>query len=175
MRKFYIILFASICLISIVLFIVFNFCVHKNTYDDLVEKYSNEYRLEKEFVLAIIKAESNFDEKAVSKSGAMGLMQIIPSTAKWISEELDDFYLKENLFDAETNIRYGCFYLNYLFSKFNSINEVICAYNAGEGVVRQWLDENGNLIESKISIGETKIYYEKVKTYYENYKNKQKG
>ena len=171
MKKWHFVLFGFICLLAIILFIVFNFFVFKTDYKSFVEKYSAEYGLEEEFVYAIIKAESDFDEKAVSKSGALGLMQIIPSTAKWIAEEFDEIYSKEALLTSETNIKYGCFYLNYLFSKFKNIDVVICAYNAGEGVVDDWLDENGVLIEDKISYKETKVYYSRVKSFYEVYKN----
>lgn len=140
-------------------------------FDDYVSKYSNVYNLEEEFVYAIIKAESDFQEKAISSSGALGLMQIIPRTGKWIADEFGEEYSKQNLLTAETNIKYGCFYLNYLFSKFKNLNVVICAYNAGEGVVRTWLDENGNLDESKISYDETRTYLTRVQRFYDDYKN----
>ncbi len=171
MKKFSLILFSIIALLTIVLFVIFNFFIFKRNYTYFVKKYSAEYFLEEEFVYAIIKAESDFDERAVSKSGAMGLMQIIPSTAKWIASELNETYSKENMFSSEINIKYGCFYLNYLFSKFNNIDVVICAYNAGETVVRDWLDQDGELIENKISYPETRTYYSRVKTFYEGYKN----
>ena len=51
--------------------------------------------------------------------------------------------MPENLYDPETNILYGCFYLDYLFDKFENAKVVICAYNAGESKVRDWIDENG--------------------------------
>ena len=171
MKKSYYILFFVICAVSALFFVVFNFFVLKKDYKFYVEKYSSEYQLEEEFVYAIIKAESDFQEKAISKSGALGLMQIVPSTAKWIAGEFDEIYLKENLLSAETNIKYGCFYLKYLFSKFKTMNEVICAYNAGEAVVRDWLDDKGVLIEDKIAYEETKIYYQRVKKFYNGYKN----
>lgn len=168
MKKWHYVLFCVICGLTVILFVIFNL---KKDYRFYVEKYSAEYGLEEEFVYAVIKAESNFDENAISKSGALGLMQIIPSTAKWIAGEFDEYYSKDRLLSAETNIKYGCFYLNYLFSKFKTMNEVICAYNAGETVVRGWLDENGLLIEDKIEYEETKIYYQRVKRFYEGYKN----
>ncbi len=170
MSKKVLILFVSICVISALLFVMFNFFIPKKDYDDLVQKYSAEYGLEKELVLSVIKAESDFDERAISKSGALGLMQIIPSTAKWIASEFDENFESEKMFDAETNIKYGCFYLRYLFDKFNSLDVVVCAYNAGEGVVRNWLDENGNLVEEKISYAETRVYLNHVREFYQQYK-----
>ncbi|GFR34887.1 hypothetical protein TCEA9_06990 [Thermobrachium celere] len=63
-------------------------------------------------VFAVIKVESNFDKNAVSNKGAVGLMQIKPSTAEYISNLLkDDSFDKSKLFDPDLNIRYGCFYL----------------------------------------------------------------
>lgn len=171
MKKKILILFFSLSAVSVLLFVIFNFFVQKKDYQQLVEKYSAEYGLEKELVLAVIKAESDFNEKAVSKSGALGLMQIIPRTAKWIATEFNELYEKQKMFEPETNIKYGCFYLNYLFNKFERQDVVICAYNAGEGVVRDWLDENGNLIKEKISYDETRNYLKKVSEYYEIYKN----
>lgn len=171
MKKRILVIFFSLSAVSVLLFVIFNFFVQKKDYHQLVEKYSEEYGLEKELVLSVIKAESDFQETAVSKSGAIGLMQIIPRTAKWIATEFNELYEKQKMFEPETNIKYGCFYLNYLFDKFKKQDVVICAYNAGEGVVRDWLDENGNLIKEKISYEETRNYLKKVSEYYENYKN----
>ena len=171
MKKRILVIFFSISAVSVLLFVIFNFFVQKKDYQQLVEKYSVEYGLEKELVLAVIKAESDFQETAVSKSGAIGLMQIIPRTAKWIATEFNEIYERQKMFEPETNIKYGCFYLNYLFDKFKKQDVVICAYNAGEGVVRDWLDEQGNWVEEKISYEETRNYLKKVSEYYEYYKN----
>jgi soluble lytic murein transglycosylase len=75
------------------------------------------------------------------------------------------------MFNEETNIKFGCFYLNYLFSKFKDKDVVICAYNAGEGVVRNWINEDGSLDRSKISFDETKKYLERVNVFYDSYKS----
>ena len=170
MKRKSLILFFALCVASVVLFVIFNFVVSKKDYSEIIEKYSAEFGLEKELVFAVIKAESDFQEKAVSKSGAMGLMQIIPTTAKWIASEFGEFYEKQKMFEPETNIKYGCFYLRYLFNKFEKLDVVICAYNAGEGIVRDWLDEEGNLIYENISYEETRNYLKKVSVYLENYK-----
>ena len=65
-------------------------------------------------------------------------MQITQSTGKYIADLLGekDF----NLFDIDCNIKYGCYYLRYLLIKFNCIQTALCAYNAGEGNVRKWLN-----------------------------------
>ena len=173
MNKKVLILFAVICFFSIVVFVLFNFCVYPKGYSEIVATYAEKYDLEEAFVFAVIKAESDFNEKAVSKSGARGLMQIMPTTGKWIASELDKgLFLSDDLFDAETNVEFGCFYLNYLFGKFSDLKAVICAYNAGETVVRDWLDKEGFLMEQKIEFSETKIYLQRVLEFYEIYKKR---
>lgn len=170
-NKLIIIIFSSFLILTIVLFSVFNFVFYPKKYSDYVSFYSKKYDIDSALVFAVIKAESDFDKNAKSKSGAIGLMQIIPRTAKWIAEELDENFDENNLFKPETNVRYGCFYLSYLFGKFGDINSVICAYNAGESVVRGWLDDEGNLDESKITYSETKNYLKRVRKFYRAYKN----
>lgn len=170
MKKKVLCVFFSLVLVSAILFVVFNFFVYKKKYSNFVIAYSRQYNLEEALVYAVIKTESNFDKTAVSKSGALGLMQIIPNTAKWIAEELGDDYDLYKMFEPETNIRYGCFYLRYLFDKFNDLRVVVAAYNAGETVVTNWI-ENGELILEKINYKETKNYVTKVMGYYRVYKS----
>ncbi len=150
--------------------IVFANVVFPKKYENYVVKYSKEYSLDKSLVYAVIKAESDFKSDAVSKSGALGLMQILPSTAKWIAEELGVDYSKESMFKPEINVMFGCYYLNYLFDKFKDTRIVICAYNAGEGKTLDWI-ENGELQINKIDYKETKQYLEKVEGFYKIYKN----
>jgi len=170
MKRTILIIFVIICLIFSIVFFLFKFMFPK-TYSNYVFSYSNQYQLEPALVFSIIKAESGFNEKAVSKSGAMGLMQLLPATAKWIATELGDEFENDNLLDPETNIKYGCYYLNYLKNKFNNIEVVICAYNAGESVVRNWISSNGTIEDDNIEYAETKNYLRKVKFYYSIYEN----
>lgn len=172
MKKRIIIIFSSVALVLAIFALIYNFVLFPSKFEDYVVVYAKEYGLEEELVYAVIKAESDFDENAVSPSGAMGLMQLIPTTAKWIASELKEEYNELFMFDAKTNIRYGCFYLNYLFSKFDTIDEVVCAYNAGEGVVRNWQSEEGGIDENLIDYPETKTYLSRVKNFYNMYKLK---
>lgn len=165
MKKLIYIIFGGAVLLTIVLFVVFNFVCYKVRYEDSVEKYSKAYNLDKSLVMAIIKAESDFDNNAVSKSGAMGLMQLIPSTSKWIAGELKEDYATISMFDPETNIKFGCFYLRYLFDKFYDQSTVICAYNAGEGVVKSWFGYGNVVEETKITYDETREYLKRVNSY----------
>ncbi len=123
--------------------------------------YCREICLEKEIdvalVLAVIRTESSFDENAVSNKGAIGLMQLMPTTAKYIAEKVG--YSEEfDLFNAQTNLYLGICYLEYLFNKYSDETFVLCAYNAGESRVSGWV-ENGEII---ISIKETKNYIKTV-------------
>lgn len=175
MNKKIIVSFSIMFSVIVVFFVLFNFILYPKKFKNNVVFYSEKYDLEISLVYSIIKTESNFNKNAVSPSGAKGLMQLIPSTAKWIADKLNLDYFDEMLFDPEINIQFGCFYLNYLYQKFNNREVVICAYNAGETVIKNWIDENGNLIEDKISYAETKNYLKKVKNYYRIYSKSEIG
>lgn len=134
--------------------------------------YSKEYGIDDSLVYSVIKVESKFNKKAVSKRNAKGLMQISEITQKWAQEELG----LENIdiFDPETNIKIGCWYLNKLFKEFNDLDLVITAYNGGSGNVSKWLkndaySRDGNKLH-EIPFEETKNYLEKVKENYRVYK-----
>ena len=165
-------LFLVVCVIFFVAFLYFELFMFPIKYKDIVVGVSEKYDLEPALVYAVIKAESDFEKDASSSVGALGLMQILPSTAKWIAEEKDEMFEKENLFSAEINIEYGCFYLRYLFDKFDDLDIVVCAYNAGETKVRDWI-ENGKLVENRIDYAETMGYLRKVRRFYKIYKNKE--
>ena len=164
--------------ICITLFLVGAFVFYNIKYplkfNQFINYYSNVFNLEPSLVASIINEESSFKCNCVSNSGAIGLMQIIPNTARYIAEEiLKEEYIEEKLFLPETNIKYGCCYLNYLSKKFENTQEVLCAYNAGETIVNKWLNnkkysENGKLL-NKIPYSETNIYINKIlkgKKYY---------
>lgn len=169
-KKIYLIFLVSLVVLFL-LSTVICCCLFSKKYKNYVVKYSDEFGLDKALVYAVIKVESGFKKDAVSKSGALGLMQILPSTAKWIAKELGEEYLKDKMFEPETNILYGCFYLDYLFDRFGDMEIVICAYNAGEGKVLDWI-ENGKLERNEIDYEETRNYLAKVEKYYRIYKSK---
>lgn len=145
-------------------------------YKDTVIKYSEENDVDPLFVMSIIKAESNFNKEAKSNKGAMGLMQITPSTGKWIAEKLnEEMFEEDKLFDPDTNIRYGIWYINNLSNQFDgNLNLIIAAYNAGPGSVDKWLNDsnysqNGEDLDN-IPFVETDKYVEKVNFFYNIYK-----
>ena len=132
--------------------------------EEIVEK-SNEYQLDTGLVFSVIKVESNFNSSAVSKKGAIGLMQIKPDTAKYIADLKG--VSEYDLLDAKTNIDFGCYYLRYLIDKFEVLETALCAYNAGEGNVNLWLaderySKDGKTL-NKIPFRETERYVNKTK------------
>ena len=127
-----------------------------------VKQYSKSENLSPQLVLAIIKTESNFNKNAVSYKGAVGLMQLTKNTANYIAK-ITNFNGEIDLFNEDTNLILGIKYLRYLSNKFSDINAVICAYNAGETKVREWLDSSGNLVKNKVEYKETFNFLTKVK------------
>lgn len=110
------------------------------TWQETIEHYAEQYNLQPAFVTAIIRNESSFRTEAVSSAGARGLMQMMPDTAEWVAGKLNDSYDFDRLFDPETSIRYGCWYLNYLSELFRGDPVLVsAAYHAGQGEVWGWL------------------------------------
>lgn len=142
-------------------------------YENYIEEYSNEYGLDKYFVMAVIKAESNYNTKAHS-GVARGLMQLTESTAEWLAEKLKLDFSADDIEDAKVNIRLGCCYLRYLEDKYKDDVLVLAAYNAGPGNVAKWLEDEKYSSDSQtldyIPFGETRRYIEKVERYYSIYK-----
>ena len=144
-------------------------------YQNYIAEYSSKFNISPALVCAVINAESSFDKDAVSNKGAVGLMQIMPSTAKAISAALDENFDESNLFDVKTNIKYGSFYLSQLLKQFE-FDEALCAYNAGMGKVLGWLKNpqystDGQHLHT-IPYPQTKAYVEKVKKNINFYQNK---
>lgn len=97
-------------------------------YAELIDAAASEQRVDPALVKAIIRAESNFNQRAVSKKGAQGLMQLMPDTAFR--------YAVRNSFDPAENIRGGVQYLRFLHDTFpGQLSLVVAAYNAGENAV----------------------------------------
>ena len=143
-------------------------------YRGLIESTSSAFNLNPAFVSAIIRNESSFQPRAESPVGARGLMQLMPDTAEWIAGKMKvSGYAFDRMYDPESNIRFGCWYLNYLASLFQGDAIcVACAYHAGQGQVLNWLsdsrysEDGRTLILSQLSDGPTKTYAGRVvKTY----------
>lgn len=143
-------------------------------FSEYVSKYAYEYGIPEYVVYSVIKVESSFDSGAVSDDGAVGLMQMMPDTFNWLTSMRKENLDSAMLYDPETNIKYGTYYLSYLYVRYGSWDEVYAAYNAGQGTVDEWLadpsliDQNGKL--DKIPFAETGEYVEKLEKANDIYK-----
>ena len=128
-------------------------------YDELIAWTAAKYGMDGALVKAVIKAESNFNHRAVSKKGARGLMQLMPQTALML--RVNDCFLPEE------NIEGGIRYLSYLLRLYSGDRSLaLASYNAGEGAVAQY----GGIPP----YAETRAYIQQVLKYYERYRKEPK-
>lgn len=177
MRKIILVLLTFIFILLIILLNYKNILklIYRQDYSEYVEKYAKENNIDSLLVYAIIKAESNFDDGAVSSKGATGLMQLMENTAEEVAtNESIEFATKDSLLDPETNIRIGIKYFTDLIAIFQNEAVSLAAYNAGMGTVQKWIDEgiikaDGSDIEN-IPYNETNMYVRRILKDYEIYK-----
>lgn len=145
--------------------------VYKKEYSEYVEKYAKLYNLDEKLIYAIIKNESNFNKDAISPVGAVGLMQIMESTADDVAKQLN-FY-SYDLHSPEDNIKIGAKYFSDLLKKYGKTSLALAAYNAGFGNVDSWI--NDGIIKSdgtdyeNIPYKETNMYVRKILRDYDIY------
>ncbi|KEZ87500.1 hypothetical protein IO99_05330 [Clostridium sulfidigenes] len=150
-------------------------------YKDSINKYCKEFDVDKYLVYAMIKQESNFNNQAISSAKARGLMQLTEDTFNWLKPQLGESSTTyDDLFDADTNIRYGVFFISILQKSFSEQNTVVAAYNAGMNITTEWLQDsnysNDGATLNNIPYKETANYVDIVdynyKKYLEIYKDK---
>jgi soluble lytic murein transglycosylase len=151
--------------------------LHPMDYSEIISAASEEFDIPEYIIYATIKVESDFDPNAVSSAGAIGLMQMIPSTFEWLTgpQHLDENLSTKSLDDPNVNIRYGTYYLSYLYKKFDyNWDNTFAAYNGGETNVASWLkdpqysDLKGNL--TNIPLKETENYVKKINKEIDTYR-----
>lgn len=136
-------------------------------YDGFVLCYAADNDLPPGLVYGVIRTESGFDSDVVSHVGARGLMQITEDAYDWAKMRMGgDDTTYDDLFDPETNIRYGCYILKLLLERFGDVSTALCAYHAGAGNVENWLGQaeyssDGKTVE-KIPYKDTHWYVDKV-------------
>ena len=100
------------------------------------------YKLDPYLILAVIKVESEFSPAAVSNQGAIGLMQVMPGTGRYVADELGiDYEGKSALYDPFINVKLGIHYLSFLNDRFENTEEALAAYNYGPAKIakiRTW-------------------------------------
>ena len=140
-------------------------------------KYGQMHKIDPPLLAALIKTESNFEVHAESRKGAKGLMQITPSTGQWIAETMGIEGFEENmLFDPETNIMLGSWYIEHLSDYYEgSFELVFAAYNGGRGNVDKWLKNKSLSSDGRtlldIPFSETENFVKKVRKNYDIYKS----
>lgn len=160
--------------------------IRAHKYQDIVETYSKKYNIDKKLIYAIIKTESDFNQYAISKSGAVGLMQIMPATAGADAYKViygkDGKPTRDYLFDPKNNIEMGTTYIDILKNRYlkdikNTTSKeycVISAYNGGSGtVLRAFHNDRAkafNEINSKTPLQvyttlTTKVSFEETRNY----------
>lgn len=149
--------------------------VYPRYFEEYVVPEAKYYKIEPNFVYSIMREESLFDVKAKSYVGAMGLMQLMPTTAAAENKKSRYRYNPLNLTDAKQNINIGISHLSWLFQSQNASNYALVAasYNAGSGRGNRWKKEYGtnNMYRTArfIDIEETEFYVERVMKSYEYY------
>ena len=127
-------------------------------YEHVIRGHARNYDLDPALLAAVIYRESKFDPDARSRSGAIGLMQLLPDTAKGIALHTGGRrFVVADLYDPEINVRYGAFYLRRLLRKYDDARLALAAYNAGQRNVDRWLAR-----DERIAFPETRHYVEEV-------------
>jgi soluble lytic murein transglycosylase len=127
-------------------------------YEQIVRGHAHNYGLDPALVAAVIYQESKFRANAKSKSGAIGLMQLLPETAKGIAVHTGGSRFRvEDLYDPELNVRYGSWYLRHLIQKYGDEETALAAYNAGQDNVDRWRRAGRG-----VAFSETRAYVRRV-------------
>jgi len=127
-------------------------------YAHIVRQHARNHDLDPALLAAVIYAESRFDPNARSAAGAVGLMQLLPSTARGIAVRTGGTrFVVEDLVDPELNVRYGSWYLDHLLGRYGDSRLALAAYHAGPGNVDRWLREGHG-----IGFPETRSYVDEV-------------
>jgi soluble lytic murein transglycosylase len=128
------------------------------SYEHIVRGHAKNYDLDAALLAAVIYRESKFDARARSSSGAIGLMQLLPETAKGIAVHTGGTRFEVgDLYDPEINVRYGAFYLRRLLDKYGDTRLALAAYNAGQANVDAWIAAGEG-----IEFSETRKYVDSV-------------
>ena len=144
-------------------------------YKDIVLKYSKEYGVDPAIVFAIMREESHYDKNIRSPVNAVGLMQIMPSTADWLSPHVGIKRSEIDLTNPDQNIKFGVYYIKFIMNRVYDTELIMAGYNAGHGRAIRWENEYKRLSKYEkyeyIPFEETRHYIRKVSQSYMAYKH----
>lgn len=127
-------------------------------YEQVVRGHAKNYNLDPSLLAAVIYTESRFDSRARSNAGAIGLMQLLPDTARGIAVRTGgNAFVVNDLYVPELNVRYGAWYLRNLLNRYGEERTALAAYHAGQGNVDRWRQQGIG-----IQFPETRSYVDKV-------------
>lgn len=116
-------------------------------YEDILRAHGRNYDLDPTLLAAVVYVESRFDPNAQSGAGAVGLMQLLPDTAKGIALRTGGSrFVVADLRDPEINVRYGAWYLRHLRNRYGDVELALAAYHAGQGNVDRWREEGSGIV-----------------------------
>lgn len=133
-------------------------------YEKAIKASAARHRVNPHVIAAVVKAESSWDANASSSAGAVGLMQLMPDTARDLARSgaVDERrFPLDRLSDPSVNIEYGTAYLRFLVNRYHEIETALAAYNAGLRHADEWKKEGGD-IRAAIEFPETKTYVVRV-------------
>jgi len=152
---------------------------HPYSYRQLIETQAQIQNLHPAYIAAIVLNESSFKPTAESRVGARGLMQIMPDTAEWVHGKIGQGqpYSFDSMYDPDTNVRYACWYLNFLSERFRGDPVLVAAaFHAGQNTVQNWLNDSRYSADSRTIVledmpdGPTKNYAARVMQAYAVYR-----
>ncbi len=141
--------------------------VYPLDFPDPIKKHSTQYGLDPYFVFGVICQESHFEQDIVSAAGAIGLMQLMPATAKLQAQSLGLAHSTSQLYAAEHNVQLGTSHIADLMKEFSGDTVlVLAAYNAGKDVVHSWQVEFGDCPRDEfielIPYRETRLFVKRI-------------
>jgi len=136
--------------------------VYPLEYTNLIIKYSDLHKVPRDLTAAMIFKESRFNPRATSPVGARGLMQIMPPTGATIAKGVaEPNYNSDKLYDPETSIKFGTWYIHVMLERYNNnLDAALAAYNGGSGNADRWVSLG---LLNNLPFGETRNYVKTVK------------
>ena len=151
----------------------FKYAAYPIRYTESVEKYAQEFGVDKYLLLALIKTESGFNKDAKSNADAIGLTQITEETFAWLKLKMcpNEPIIFEDLYTPEISIRFGAYYLSRCLQRYNGdVSTAAAAYHSGWGTVDRLLQENETEILTEFPYTQMEHYVYKINKAYKAYK-----